>query len=401
MISRVDIQIRTIAENEFHDWSSAEALGFATHATEEYISLAHSIAEIDRTFGAFDGDQIVGTTTTRTSALTVPGGIAQLGFVDDVSVLATHRRRGILTQMMRAQMDQIHERGEPFSALTASESLIYERFGFGIASWTDGWEIDRHHTAMKIPPSCGGRLTFVDPHKARTEWPILHKRLSQDRVGMVHYNSAYWGAALWDSEWHRRGASEFFHVAYLRDGHISGMCTYRIRDRQVLVVFLLGEDAEVEAELWQFCFGIDLMSEIQTFVRPLDDPLPWRLEDVRRLRRTRSDHMWLRLIDVGAALEARQYDSEGTVTLRVSDDFCAWNDGVYRLEAGPGGAVCIASDRSPDLHLTVADLAAVYMGGDSFSTLARAGRLRADDKSAITLADRMFRTEREPWFMEL
>ena len=397
----MDIQIRTIAENEFLDWSSAEALGFTTHATEEYIRIAHSIAELDRTFGAFDGDQIVGTTTTRTSALTVPGGIAPLGFVDDVSVLPTHRRRGILTQMMRAQLDQIHERGEPLSALTASESLIYERFGFGIASWADGWEIDRRHTAMKLPPSGGGRLTFVDPHTARSEWPILHKCISQDRVGMVHYNSAYWGVALWDSEWQRRRASEFFHVAYLRDGHISGMCTYRIRNSQVLVVFLLGEDAEVEAELWQFCFSIDLMSEIQAFARPLDDPLPWRLEDVRRLRRTRNDHMWLRLIDVEAALEARQYDSEGTVTLRVSDDFCAWNDGVYRLEAGPGGAVCVASEESPDLHLTVADLAAVYMGGESFSTLARAGRLRADDKSATTLADRMFRTERAPWFMEL
>ena len=131
---------------------------------------------------------------------------------------------------------------------------------------------------------------------------------------MIHYNAAYWGAALWDSEWQRRGASEFFHVAHLSDGEVSGLCTYRIRDREVLVVFLLGEDPEIEARLWQYCFGIDLMAEIRGFNRAIDDPLPLRLEDVRRLRRVTTDHLWLRLVDVSDALEARQYGCEGRVT---------------------------------------------------------------------------------------
>ena len=107
----------------------------------------------------------------------------------------------------------------------------------------------------------------------------------------------------------------------------------------MLVVFLLGEDPEVEAELWQYCFGIDLMTQIQGFNRPVDDPLPWRLDDVRRLNRTTTDHMWLRLIDVKAALEARQYDVPGALTLKVSDNFCNWNDGVYDLKLENGGAV--------------------------------------------------------------
>jgi len=397
----MDIQVRTITDDEFEEWSRAEARGFSTHASDEYVEIARTMAELDRTFGAFDTDQIVGTTTTRTSELTVPGETMPLGYVDDVSVFPTHRRRGILTQMMRAQLDQIRERGEPFAALSASESLIYGRFGFGMATWTERWSIDRRHTSFQTPPDAGGDIMFIDAEVARCEWPSLHMRLRGDRIGMVRYSNEYWRAALWDSPGQRRGASEFFHVAYLREGRVSGLCTYRIRDHQVLVVFILGEDPEVEAELWQYCFGIDLMTEIHGFIRPVDDPVPLRLDDVRRLTRTVTDHMWLRLVDVRVALEARQYDCAGELTLQISDDFCPWNDGVYSLKVERGSAACTSSDRDPDLRLSVADLGAVYLGGTSFSMLAGAGRVKSSNKDALQLADRMFRTNRAPWFMEL
>ena len=397
----MDIQVRTIAEDEFEEWSHTEARGFSFHATEDYLQRSRSLAELDRSFGAFEGVQIVGAATTRTSALTVPGGTAPLGYVDDVSVLPTHTRRGILTQIMRAQLDQMHERGEPFAALSASESTIYERFGFGIASWSERWSIDRHDTEMRFSPDTGGRLSFIDAGTARSEWPKLHKRIGRTRVGMVHYSSAYWRVALWDSEEQRRGAGEFFHVAHVRDRQIDGLCSYRILGREVLVVFLLGVDAEVEAELWRYCFAIDLMSKVSAFVRPVDDSLHWRLVNSRGLNKTRNDHMWLRLIDVQAALEARQYDSEGVITLDVSDGFCPWNNGVFTLEAGPDGSACVSSDRKPDLHLSVSDLAAVYLGGTSFSTLAEAGRVNSRNETALNLAGRMFRTDRPPWFMEL
>ncbi len=287
----MDILIRTIAEDEFEEWSRAEARGFGFHATDEYVEVARTFAETDRTFGAFDGTDIVGTTTTRTSELTVPGGTVPLGYIDDVSVFPTHRRRGILTRMMRAQLDQMHERGEPLSALTASESLIYGRFGFGLATWTEQWKIDRRHTALQSRAGAGGKTEFIDPDTALSEWPRLHHRLRRDRLGMVRYSDEYWQAALLDSESQRRGASAFFHVAYLRDGMVSGLCTYRIRGGEVLVVFLLGEDPGVELELWQYCFSIDLMNEIHGFNRAVDDPLTHLLDDVRRLDRTTTDHM--------------------------------------------------------------------------------------------------------------
>ena len=397
----MNIEIRTITEEEFAQWSKADGLGFGYHTTDEQVALSRSFTEVDRTFAAFDGSSIVGTTTTRTLGITIPGGSAKLGYVDDVSVIPTHRRRGIMTRMMRSQLDQMRERGEPMAALGASESLIYERFGFGIATWSAGWKIDRRHTSFKIPPQGGGRLDFIDDETAQAEWPKLHARVAGDRPGMVHFNAEYWAAALRDFGGLRPGTSEFFHVAYRRGERVSGLVSYRIRESSVLAIFLLGEDSESEAELWRYCFGIDLMTDIEGFNRPTDDPLPWRLEDPRRLERSTHDQLWLRLIDVGAALESRSYDTHGELTLGVHDSFCEWNTGNYTLEAGPDGAAVSSSTASADIDLTAAELAAVYLGGVSFDTLARAGRVRARSAKVLEIADRMFTTPRAPWALEL
>ena len=400
-MSRMDIVIRPIDDSELDGWTRASARAFGHHASDADVRINRGFAEMDRTFGALDGDDVVGTTTTRTSEITVPGGSVKLGFVDDVTVLPTHRRRGIMTRMMRAQLDQMRERGEPLAALSASESLIYERFGFGIATWYHRWKIDRRHTTMKIPPNGGGRAQFISADAAREEWPKLHAKARKGRVGMVAYSEGYWRAALWDSENQRDGATEFFHVAYLRGDRIAGLCSYRRRERAILVPYLLGEDAEVEAELWKYCFGIDLVLEIQAWPRATDDPLPWRLEDPRRLEMTLIDHIWLRLVDVKEALEAREYAGSASLTFRVHDEFCPWNDGVYLLEAGVDGAECTRGEREPQIELGVSDLAAAYLGGVSFSTLARAGRVKERSRGALTLADSMFRTERQPWSLEL
>ena len=174
-MSGMDIVVRTIAEDEFDAWARAEHLGFNQRASDEYVETARSFAELDRTFAAFDGGDIVGSATTRTSAIATPGGKSKLGYVDDVSVLPTHRRRGIMTRVMRQQLDQMRERGEPLAALSASESLIYERFGYGIATWLHRWKIDRRHTTMKFPPDGGGHPRFVSAETAREEWPRLHR----------------------------------------------------------------------------------------------------------------------------------------------------------------------------------------------------------------------------------
>ena len=177
------------------------------------------------------------------------------------------------------------------AALGASESLIYERFGFGIATWSARWKIDRRHTMFKIPPEGGGHLDFVDDETARDEWPRLHARVASEHPGMVHFNAAYWAASLRDFGGLRPGTSEFFHVAYRRGERVSGLVSYRIRDGSVLAIFLLGEDSEVDSELWRYCFGIDLMTAhrgIQSSDRRSHCPGAWRIRDGLRDRRTTS-----------------------------------------------------------------------------------------------------------------
>lgn len=402
--------IRTISEDEFPDWHRAGSLAFGAHATEESAELERPFCETDRTFAAFDGRRVVGTATTRTSSLAIPGGSAPLGFVDDVAVIPTHRRRGVMTRMMRAQLGQMRERGEPLAALHASESLIYGRFGYGVATWAERWRIPRVHAAMKAEPNADGGAEFVDADEARAEWPSLHRRAAGARPGAVMYSDAYWRFALSDAEFHRRGASAFFHVAYKRDGRAVGMASYRLRGgSEVLAIFLLGEDAEIEAALWRYCFGIDLKTEIRAFNRPTDDPLAWRLTDPRRLERAVHDHTWLRLVDAAAALRARSYDAEGALSIRVRDSFCDWNDGVYSLEvgdAGESGADAVEVRRMPDsspadLEIGASALAAAYLGGVSLSVLARAGAVRETSPGALRTADRLFRTDRPPWTLEL
>ena len=402
----MNIQIRPVAKDEFEEWSRAEARAFGFHADDEYVERSRWMAELDRTFAAFADGKIVGTATTRSAALTTPGGEAALGFVDDVAVLPTHRRRGVMTRVMQAQLRQMRERGEPFAALSASESSIYERIGYGIATWADSWTIGRPHTAFKIEPNGGGNFQFISADEARAEWPKLHARVAPNIPGMVRYPPGYWKAMLRDAPGQRRGMSEFFHVAYLRGGKISGLASYRMSERPgiertVSVVFILGEDPEVEAELWRFCFSIDLVTEIRAFNRPTDDPIPWRLEDPRRLERRTHDHMWLRLVDVPAALESRRYDAEGEITIRVHDNFCDWNDGIYRLQARPDGASCYRANSAPEIELSAAELAAAYLGANSFDRLARAGRVRELAPGAVKRVDMLFRAERQPLWMEL
>jgi predicted acetyltransferase len=154
---------------------------------------------------------------------------------------------------------------------------------------------------------------------------------------------------------------------------------------------------EATAALWRFCFDVDLYSSTEALKRPVDDPLPWMLADPRSLQRTTRDGLWLRLIDVGAALKQRLYMESGRLVFEVKDDFCPWNDGRFELEGSSEGAVCRPSNASPDLAIAVSGLASAYLGAVSFTTLAGAGLADEHTPGALHRADRMFAVQHQPW----
>ena len=173
--------------------------------------------------------------------------------------------------------------------------------------------------------------------------------------------------------------------------------TYRTARPTLTVNELMAATPEANAALWRFCFDVDLIGTTEALKRPVDDPMPWMLADPRRLQRSTRDGMWLRLVNVGAALGLRNYMQSGRLVLEIRDNICPWNEGRFELEGSSEGATCRASSSSPDLILAVSDLASAYLGAVSFSTLAQAGLVDECTPGALLRADRMFATRLKPW----
>ena len=328
--------------------------------------------------------------------MSVPGGSVTAACIDGVSVLPSHRRRGLLTGMMERQLAAAHERGLPISALRSSEAPIYGRFGYGIAAEHEDWKIERHRTAFRREYPWGGSLRMVKTERAREVFPQVYRRATARRAGAIQPPNPWWDDLMGVTSDRKSGQSANFYVEY-REDEIEGCAIYRIKEGTVTVWLLLASTQAASAALWRYCFDIDLIRTIKVWNRPIDDPLVWMLRDPRALRRRPQDWTWLRLIDVSKALSSRTYAVDGEIVLEVRDDFCPWNDGVYELAGGPAGAVCRQTTRKADLVLSVDDLAVPYLGGAALSPLALAGRVEERTPGALSRADAMFATQLKPW----
>ena len=391
--------MRPIAPDEVDAFIRARNRAFGAHTGEEDIQRTTPTIEPQRALAVLDEGQIVGTTAARSLEMAVPGGSLPAAGIIHVSVQPTHRRRGIFARMTRRQLRDIHDGPEPIAILWAAESSIYGRFGFGMACFHENWSIERQHSAFANPLEQQGRVRFVEPHEARSLFPDVYRRVWPSRPGMIKRDTVHWDSRLRDTEHDRGGASAFFHAVHEADDRVDGYVLYRInRGTRALVVHeLIAATDEAYAALWQFCFGVDLITSTEAQLQPVDAPLLWMLSDPRRLRRTPGDGIWLRLVDVPAALSGRHYAEEDHLTIEVSDPACPWNEGRFELEAGPDGAECRLTRKEPDLRLSAADLAAIYLGAVRCRTLVHAGRVEAKTPASVSRANAMFTPELQPW----
>lgn len=395
----MSIELRGVGEDEYSRFTSAMAVGFGEEMTDDMMAARAREMRHGRVLAAYDGADIVGTSVAYPLAMNIPEGLsAPVAVVADVTALPTHRRRGILTRMMRRMLTEARDDGQILAALGASESIIYGRFGYGAATHNARWRIDRRHTAFAAAPEWAGKTRFIGKDDALTLLPEVSVRACADRPGFVALRHEHWAEHLADFEAHRRGSGAMQFVVYEEpDGRIDGYVAYRIRGEEVIVVDFMSVTDAAHAALWAFCFGIDLRTAIACDNRPTDDPMPWMLADPRRLERWLQDCMWLRIVDARAALEARRYAVEGRLRIELRDDFCGWNVGRYALEGGPDGARCVPTAEPADITLSAAELGAAYLGGAAFSALAHASRVEGD-ADALRLADAMFRTRRAAWW---
>jgi predicted acetyltransferase len=375
-------------------WHSGAGIAppFDAPASEEDLARAATeMGDTDRTRAAFADGRLVGTSQMLSLEVTVPGtGPVPMGGVTAVGVLPTHRRRGLLRAMMRALLDQSHDRGEALATLSAAEGGIYGRYGFGPATWQTRWELDTGRTTpSRCPGEAAGRVELVDVATAKAAWPALHDHVRQTRIGEV---SAHHG--LWDDKARTTATQHLLH--FDGSGSVDGAAVYRTPwspDRStagtVAVDWLEAISTTAYADLWQLLTTLDLTRRVVAGKRPVDEALRWQLTDPRALRITRhSDDLWVRLVDLPAALAERTYRTDGTLVLNVTDDFCPWNQGRWRLEGGPDGARCerAAPGMSADLSLSASTLGAVYLGGTPLGPLTAAGLVSEHTRAA---ADRL------------
>jgi predicted acetyltransferase len=405
----MDLDIRPIPAEELPELARVFGTVFGEPWADDAVAQFRPLFEADRSLCAFDAQEgMVATGGAYSFELTVPGRtVVPAGGLTLVSVLPTHRRRGILRALIQRHFDDVQARGEPVSILTASESLIYGRFGYGLASSAAHLEIDRRHAAFAGSVPTGGRVRMVAGEEAARLLPEVFERVRRLHPGQVSRGPALWELLLRDPEWIRRGRGPRVDVVVeTTPGRVDGYASYGLKqrwngnlpDNLAQVLELMAVTPEAAASLWRFCLDLDLTTTVELHNRPLDEPLRWCLADPRRLRTTQlSDFLWLRILDLRAALTARRYAASGQLVLEVADPLLPGNEGRFRLDGGPAGADCTRTGFEPDVVLDVAALGAAYLGGVSFSTLGRAARVREGRPGALARADAMFASDRAPW----
>jgi predicted acetyltransferase len=359
------------------------------------------LLETGRTIGAFVDGRLVGTADAVTSGLTLPGGaIVGHAAVTHIGVLPSFTRQGIATELIRHQLRDIAARGEVVATLRASEATIYERYGYGVASSSQSVEVQTARAALRPDVGTGGPVRLIDTAEAWEVLPRIYTENRSSRPGTIDRPEVWWQGLRLRTE----SASGASYVAiHGEPGSESGFARYRPIDTQawfvsdqrtIVVEDFFAPTMEAYLGLLRFLLGLDLIDRVMFWMLPVDDPLPWLLVDRRAARTTAvHDETWLRIIDAQKALSARRYDGDGVVIIAVNDVLVHKNSATFTIARS--GAE--QTDRRPQLHVSIAGLAAVLLGGATWRSLATSGLVRGDDPVALDVADRLFAVHNAPY----
>jgi predicted acetyltransferase len=400
----MDVEIRTIAEDEFETWMRAIESAFGGHVSPEDVQNERKVIDPARCLAAFDGVNIVGCASSVVFEMTVPGGTIPTVGITGVGVVPTHRRRGVNTALMRRQLDDIRDEGFAIAALFASEGGIYGRFGYGLATFDAFVDIETSRSAFVSGSEGDGRVRLVERDAAKDRYLSIFDESRLTRPGAMRMEPNWFDYEF--AEKHFGEERKFFFVIHETGIDVDGVAVYTIKhnwsgvpQNEVELYALDALNSSAYAQMWRFVLDLDLVSKLTAWGRPPDEPLLHLLREPRRLNMRLKDGMWVRLLDIPRALTARRYPHDGRVVFDVRDAFCPWNEGRYALAAGAEGATCDQTDDEADLLLTTNELGAVYLGGSTFSQLHRAGRVSEERAGAIGTADAMFTWDPPPWAM--
>ncbi len=398
--------VRTLGEADLPAFVALDSHAFGSTAPPELLEHERETHETARDIGAEDGDQLVGIATAYSFDLTVPGRTVPAAGVSWVGVLPTHRRRGVLSALMDHQLRSIHEAGrEPVAVLWASEPPIYGRYGYGLASRLWSFTVPRSPAALApdAPHDADLRLRLVPPG----DWKLtagVYDANAARRPGMFARDERWWRRAVLDLPSMRDGKSELRCVVVEDGTGVRGYARYATKQSfgddfgqgKVAVREVMAADPAALATLYRYLFDLDLMGSTELWNVPVDDPLVHWLQNPRRAKPEGGDALYVRLVDLPAALGARSYSTDVDLVLDVVDGRCPWNAGRWRLTGGADGATCTRTDDHADLTLGVRELGAAYLGGTSLTELAGAGRVTGSPQS-LHAATTAFASSPAPW----
>lgn len=403
----MSFRLRTVRDtDELRSALGGIAHYFGWQPTDEDVERFSSVMPLERMHAVFDGGEVVAGAGVLPFEMTLPAGPTPCAGVTVVGVLPTHRRRGLLRRMMETQLRDVRERGEPIAALWASEETIYGRFGYGLASMTLLLDIDRHATRIRPELPREGSTRLVDKEEALRAFPRVYERVRKRSVGFLSRSPAWWEhRRLADRPEQRRGAGPLNRALFTRDGKPAGYATYRIAQegstpedwkKTVRVSEVVGVDDAAAREVWRFLLSIDWTDRVEAFDVAVDDPLLLNVDRVNKLNARMYDALWIRLVDVAAALAARGTESRVAIEV-TSDSLFPDNVGTWVVEGG----VARRSTRRPDVRTDVQGLGSAFLGGFSFAQLARSGRVEEGSRGGLARADAAFRVERAPFCPEV
>jgi predicted acetyltransferase len=397
--------VRPVREEEMPAFLAAMGTSFLDRPDEQRLGPEFArLWDLERTLLALDGEVICGTYRSWASELTVPGG-ARLpaAAVTAVSVRPTHRRRGILRSMLGAAHADIRARGEALALLYASEYPIYGRFGYGPGTRSATWTLDTRSTQVIGQP---GHVDLATPDAgARQTVQGVFEAWRLQQVGEMRRLDYFWDLdlglreALWGPPW-----KGFLALHRDASGTVDGYVRYTAEEKweerqprgKIKVDDLHALTPEAYRALWHYLAGIDLASTIRSERGSVDEPLPWLLTNARAATPSDvGDALWVRLMDVPRALEARSYERSGRLVLEVSDR--GGESQRLELDAGPDGARCRPSRRAADLTLDRAALGAAYLGGTPLRDAVLASGADEHRPGSMALADGLLRTLASPW----
>jgi predicted acetyltransferase len=401
----VSLDFRVPSEEELRPAMTAASAAFGVALEDDDFARESKSLPRDRLIAAFDDGSPVGLAGAYDFELTIPGGALSAPGVTWVGVLPTHRRRGILRELMRRQLNDVHERGEALAILWASEAAIYGRFGYGLAAPSAGIEADRARFGLRDDPGPRAVVRLLERERAFQVFPAVYERVRPDVPGMLSRTEHWWREhKLADPESWRQGAGPKFYAVIELDGAAEAYAMYRVKEEweqglprgEVRVVEAFATSVGAARDLWRFLFSIDLTTQVKVWHLDPGSPLMLMVTDLRSLHLRLGDGLWLRLVDVEAALHARSWAADDSLVLEVRDELCDWNAGRWRV----GDEVKRTNDE-PDLALDVADLACAYLGAFDFERLRDAERVVELTPGAVARASALFRTPRPPFCPEV